>query len=119
MHAAGFPQPAPPSKLREKISKTPQYRRPSNWLMQVSIQTCISHEAKPGDGGTDDRYQAPLTRNSKDELQGRSVMEKWGFVDDRELVSFRAVGADLPVVTSDSPSWANANCLAASPLRQG
>ena len=120
MHAAGFPRPAPPSKLREKISRTPQYWRPSNWLMQISIQTCINHEAKPGDGGTDDRCQAPLTWNSTDELQGRSVMEEeWGSINDRELVSFRAVGADQPVVTSDSPSWANANWLAASHLRQG
>ena len=89
MHAAGFPRPAPPSKLREKISRTPQYWRPSNWLMQVSIQTCISHEAKPGDGGTDDRCQAPLTWNSTDELQVRSVMEEWGSINDRELDSFR------------------------------
>ena len=88
--------------------------------MQISIQTCINHEAKPGDGGTDDRCQAPLTWNSTDELQGRSVMEEeWGSINDRELVSFRAVGADQPVVTSDSPSWANANWLAASHLRQG
>ena len=60
MHAAGFPRPSPPSKLREKISRTPQYWRPSNCLMQLSIQTCRSHKAKPGDGDTDDRYQATL-----------------------------------------------------------
>ena len=60
MHAAGFPRPAPPSKLKEKISRTPQYWRPSNCLMQLCIQTCRSYEAKPGDGGTDDRYQATL-----------------------------------------------------------
>ena len=89
MHAAGFPRPAPPSTLREKISRPPQYWRPSNCLMQLSIQTYRSHEAKPGDGGMDDRCQAPLIWNSTDELQGRSVMEEWGFVEDRELDSFR------------------------------
>ena len=35
------------------------------------------------------RCQPPLPWNSTDELQGRSVMEEWGFVDDRELDSFR------------------------------
>jgi hypothetical protein len=28
--------------------------------MELCIQTCRSYQAKPGDGGTDDRYQATL-----------------------------------------------------------
>ena len=46
--------------------------------MQVSIQTCISHEAKPGDGGTDDRCQATLisSRGSGKGPRRRLVVEQ-------------------------------------------
>ena len=53
---SGLPSARSSLNTERKISRTPQYWRPSNCLMQLCIQTCRSYEAKPGGGG----YQATL-----------------------------------------------------------